>query len=356
MTKMLSIVLALATATTIGCAGTAPVGSDPGDNGGGDDGGSDGGGDGGSDTTPTALDASGTYQMASTFDITTNMPGTVGTIANDFIAATDDPDDPTKWIVDLLIDQLSGTTKSIAQDAESVVVGYANDEVLSLAPTFVTDIKTVGQDFGDMSKHFGLVSTLAVTSAGQAGSYTAVHTVTGVHFKIGTVESDYLFADYGAPNITVPGVGVTLATSGDLTIASHAIPLSYGEILHIGLDAAILPLVDPNATDLQSFFADEIDCGAVGQAVSDAIGFGSAGTYQTACTAGLNYAATFIYGEIDGIDSSPLTFTMAGTAKAFDKNGDGKVDQLATGKWDGTITYVNTPAPMATATFTGARM
>ncbi len=348
--KMFSLAL-LASVTAAGCAGMAPTGGGTGggdDNGGGDDG-------TGSDDVPKALDLTGTYQMASTFDIATNIPGTVGTVTNDFIAATDDPDDPTMWIVDQLLNALpNGAIKSYAQSAEPFVIGYANDEVLSLAPTFVTDIKQVGQDFGDMSKHFGLVSTLAVSKAG--ADYSAVHTVTGLHFKIGTVESDYLFADYGTENITVPGVAVTLDPGGKVNIGTHSVPLSYGKVLHIGLDAAILPLIDPNATDLGSFLADEIDCAAVGQAVSDAVGFGSAGTYEQACRAGLDAAANLIYSQIDKLDSAPLTFAMAGTAKAFDKNSDQKVDQIATGKWDGTISYVGTPAPMATATFTGTRM
>lgn len=356
--KNFSFALALATvsAAAVGCAATSVDDPTAGGDMGGDDGGSDTGTQTGSsgDPAPKALNATGTYLMASTFDISTNLPGTVGAVTNQFIAATDDPDDPTKWVCDLLIAQLSGTAKSIAQDAEDVAVGYLNDELLSIAPTFVTDILQVGQDFGDITKHFGLVSQLAVT--GTPGNYTAVHTVTGVHFKIDNIESDYMFSDYGADNVVVPGVGVTIDTTGKFSVAQHAVPLTYGQVLHIGLDAAILPMIDPNATDLASFLQDEIDCNAVGEAVSDAIGIGSASMYAGACTAGLSAAANLIYAQIDKIDTSPLTFNMAGVAKAGSSNNDGKVDTIAVGKWDGTIGYAGTPAPMATATFTGTRM
>src|SRR5438105_1389915 len=67
--------------------------------------GSGSGGSGGDDT-PKPLDATGKYAMQSQFDIATNMPGTVGTVVNQFIAATDDPDDPTKWILDQIIAQM----------------------------------------------------------------------------------------------------------------------------------------------------------------------------------------------------------------------------------------------------------
>jgi hypothetical protein len=49
---------------------------------------------------PVPTSPEGTFAVTSTFDIATNAPGTPGTIANYFINATDDPDDPTKFIVD----------------------------------------------------------------------------------------------------------------------------------------------------------------------------------------------------------------------------------------------------------------
>ena len=132
-------------------------------------------------------------------------------------------------------------------------------------------------------------------------------------------------------------------------------------MLRIALDAAIIPLVDPSAYDLPSLLADKIDCAQVGQAIDDALtqqfGYGGgAGTWQSACTAGLNYGAQFIYQKIAGIDSSALQFDLTGTAKAVDTNHDYKVDALQTGKWSGTLSYSGTPSTLAPATFTGARM
>ena len=58
-----------------------------------------------------------------------------------------------------------------------------------------------------MSKHFGLVETLAVTGSGS--SYMSVHTVTGAHFKIDTQEQDFAFSDFSVANVVVNQVGVT---------------------------------------------------------------------------------------------------------------------------------------------------
>src|SRR4051794_25312224 len=79
----LSLALALAFGFGIantGCATDSP--DDMGDNGGGGDEG------GGGDDAPRPMDATGKYQVRSTFDIASNAPGKVGEAANAIIAMT----------------------------------------------------------------------------------------------------------------------------------------------------------------------------------------------------------------------------------------------------------------------------
>ncbi len=318
--------------------------------------GGDGSGSGvgtGSDDAPKASDVSGTYRMQSQFDIATNMPGKIGEIGNQFIAATDDPDDPTNWMLDQIINNTSGTTKTFLQNAKPFVAGYLNDRLLDWAPDFFSTMVVLGNDFGEMTKHFGLVESLEISKSGE--SYMSTHTVTGAHFKIDNQEADYMFADYGTENVSVAGVGVTLDATGRLGIADHTVPLSYGKVLRIGLDAAIIPMLDSSATDLNSLFAAKIDCYLVGQYIAEAIGFGSASTYNGACAAGLNASANYLYSKIADIDSDALEFGLAGTARAVDSNNDGKADKLQTGTWAGELSYAGTPAPLAAATFFGER-
>jgi hypothetical protein len=175
------------------------------------------------------------------------------------------------------------------------------------------------------------------------------------------MESDYAFADYSTPNVVVASVGVQLDATGKLSIADHKLPLAYGKILRIGLDAAIIPMVDSNAHNLGELLADKIDCAQVGTYINNAIvqnfGFGPGASVMTgACSAGLNVGANAIYSKISALDSSALEFDVNGTAKAVDSNHDYKVDAIQTGKWAGTLSYSGTPAPLAAATFTGARM
>jgi hypothetical protein len=323
-----------------------------------DDGGGDSSGGGGTQKKP--LDATGTYAMHSTFDLASNMPGTAGTVVNTIIAATDDSDDPTRWVVDQILAQLpDGSVKSALNFAKSFVVGYLNQRVLNLAPDFFSTMVLVGHDFGDIAKHFGLNETLALTGSGT--SYTAVHTVTGAHFTLGTQETDYTLATYHVPDVVVNNVAVTMDATGQLTIAAHNVPLTYGKLLRLGLDAAIIPQIDAGAHNLNELLAHQINCQAVGTAIANAIadfsGFSiGASTFAAACTAGLNAGANFVYAKINAIDGTALQFGLSGTARGFDRNNDRTIDSIATGTWTGTLSYGQAPSPLVPSTFFGERM
>jgi hypothetical protein len=346
-TTRLALVASLALSATAACGpGSSDMGGD------------DGGGGGGSNQPPTKpLDPTGTYTVHSTFDLATNMPGTAGAVVNTIIAATDDVDDPSRWIVDQILAQLpSGTVKTLLQGAEAIGVGALNDELKQIAPDFVTTMIQIGQDFGDLAKNVGLKETLTLTPSQTAGSYIATHTVTGLHFQLGNQTGDLLFASYQLPDVVVGNVAVTMDATGQLTIAAHDVPLSYGQLLKLGLNAAIIPLIDPSAHNLNDLLVHQVDCKAVGTAIASAIDFSSAaGTLATACSAGLNIGANLVYTKINAIDSTALKFSINGSARAVDRNNDRAIDQIQTGTWAGTLAYGATPTPLIPATFFGER-
>lgn len=309
---------------------------------------------------PPDVDASGKYQLKSSIDLAENAPGKAGDVAREFIKATDDADDPTSYLLDLVINSMSsGTFKSLLQGSKPFVAGYLNDRLLEIAPDFVTTMLTIGNDFGQASKTFGLDETLDVTKAG--GAWVGTHSVVGARFKIDNVETDYAFADYNTEAVTVPNVGMTIDPTGKLTLADHKVPLAYGKVLRIALDGAIIPSLDPAAHNLGDLLQHQVNCQVVGealdQACSDAIGFSpGVGTFRTACTVGLQKAADTIYAKIADIDSSALELGITGTAKALDKDQNNQLDTIQTGTWAGTMSYAGTPATLTNATFFGARM
>jgi hypothetical protein len=344
-----ALILALG-ATAAGCAADSPDGSD----------GNGGGGGTGSDDAPRALDASGRYQVTSTFDIAANMPGKVGEVSNAFINMTDGATDPADWILEQAINNINNSfIKGALNTARPFIAGYLNQRLLQIAPDFVTTIVQVGNDFGQATRNFGLIEQLDVTGSGS--TFTAGVSAMGVKFKIDNMEQDVLFADHAIAPVAAAGVGLTLDATGKLDIAEHKLPLSFGKILRLSLDEVIIPAVSPTATNLQTLLPTLVNCQSVGVAISDAIydfsGLSiSSSVGQGACTVGLGIAATKIYEKLDAIDASALEFALTGTSRAVDTNADYKVDRIQTGAWTGTLSYAGTPAPLAAATFMGSRM
>jgi hypothetical protein len=300
------------------------------------------------------LDVTGTYTVHSTFDLATHMPGTAGTVVNTVIQLTDTANDnPTRWLLDQILSKLpDGTVKSALSFAESVGVGFLNDKLLDFAPDFVVSMIQTGTDFGDLAKHFGLNETLTLTGSGT--TYTGVHTVTGVHFKLGNQEGDYAFANYHLANVVVNDVAITMDPTGQLTIAAHSLPLAYGKLLRLGLDAVIIPALDSTAHNLNELFAHLIDCQKVADFITDKIIFGNA-LIKSACDLGIDAGANFVYSKIESIDSTALAFGLSGTARAQDKDNDRKIDVIQTGSWSGTMTYGATPVAMSPSAFYGER-
>jgi hypothetical protein len=339
----LTMLLALG-ATVAGCASDSPDNNN--DDGGGDDGGGDGSG---SETIP--LTADGTYSMTSQFDIATNMPGTAGQVINQIIDATDSPDDPTHWILDQLIAQLpNGQIKSTLSGAVPFVSGYLNDRLLEVAPDFVTTLRDLGNKFGQAAKNFGTLETLEVSNS------SATKTVVGVHFVVDQLELDYLFKDYNVADVAVPGLAVSLEKTGRLSIGEHRVPLAYGKVMRMALDEMVIPLIDPTAITLEDVLKSVVNCKKVGQYVYEAIDLGSPSTFESACLAGLKGGSNAIYMQMAKVDAVALEFGLSGIARGVDKNKDGKLDQIQTGAWTGTLAYGGTAAPLAHGTFIGERM
>lgn len=350
-TKSFSLTASLLLAMSAAVTGCAAQVTDPGPTGGdGSNGNSD---PDNPDNQPVPLSAEGKFAMNETFDLATNMPGTAGEAVNIFIAATDDPDDPTKYIVEKLVAALpDGSIKTNLQSAIPFVSGYLNDRLLMWAPQLVTKVVKIGNGFGEIAHNFGMTGTLDIAANGQA-----IHTIDGFHFKVDTTELDFPFADYGIQPVHADGVGVTLSQTGKLTVADHALPLSYGAALRLGIDELIIPMVDPDAVTLSDVLHNSVDCTAVGQYVYDAVGFGSPSTFESACNAGLTAAGNFVYSELSKLDGAALNFHITGVARGVDANKDGAMDAVQTGSWTGTLDYAGTPAPLApNAKFHGTRM
>ncbi|MEJ7601353.1 MAG: hypothetical protein WKG01_25840 [Kofleriaceae bacterium] len=339
-TTSLSFLLSLS-ATLIGCAGDSPSGPKPGD----DDVNPD------EPEQPVPLTPEGKFDVQSEFDLSKNMPGTAGTVASYFIEATDEPEDPTKFLVDELIKALpDGGIKNAIEDVAPFVTGYLNDRLLQVAPSFVTKIIDVGDAFGQVVEHFGTNELLEIDASGRS-----TKTVHGLHFKIDNIEMDFAFADYGLENSKTENLQVTLESTGKLTVADHKVPLKYGQVLRIALDQAIIPLIDPSAQNLGDLLHGAVNCEKVGQFIYEAIDIGSPSTFESACESGLTLAAGALYNKLEAIDGAALEFGLTGVGRGVDRDRNGSMDDITAGTYTGNMSYAGTPAPLGAAKFFGKR-
>lgn len=343
MTRSHSIALLLAFGTATGCAANAP----------GEDDDYDGGSGSGSNVEDVPLTAEGKFAVESTFDLATNLPGTAGDVINGIIDATDSPDDPTRWILDRLVAQLpDGSFKNFVSGSIPFLSGYLNDRLLDVAPDFVVTLRDVGNKFGQVARNFGTLETIEINAAGQA-----TKVVNGVHFTIDQIELQYMFKDYNMTDVTIPNLAVTLEPTGKLTVAEHKVGLSYGKVLRIALDEVVIPMIDPTAVTLSDLLKNNVNCQAVGAYIYEALGIGSASTFQSACTAGLQAGGQAVYSLINKVDDNAFELGINGIAKGVDSNGDKKMDKIQTGAWTGTLGFIGqSPVALSRGTFIGQRM
>ena len=248
----------------------------------------------------------------------------------------------------------TGVRVAILQGAKPIVAGYLNDELNNLAPDLVGTIVELGQHMADLTKHFGVNEKLDVSGADQ--TLIARVTADGVRFTIDGNQIDLAFVDHDVDDVIADGVLITVENESRMLIGEHALPLPYGKIVRMGLDAAIIPTIDPNAHNLTDLLDNLVNCQAVGQSIATSLGFGTASFWTSACTSGLSGAANLVYEQIAASDSQ-LTFRLTGNARVSDSNGDHKLDKLSFGTWAGTLSYDATDTQLVQpATFVGQRM
>ncbi|MBE7451135.1 MAG: hypothetical protein HS111_20235 [Kofleriaceae bacterium] len=299
------------------------------------------------------LDPRGTYRVASNFDLVSGLPGAIGQVTNTFIDMTDGPYDPATYFLDQAVNAISdSTTRALINGARPALDAIVNEAIRGASPTIVTDLLEIGNDFGQVARKFGTLSTLEVIDASEG--LAASHALTHVVFTIDGQSSQFLLSDLGMSDLRAPNLGFT-QTDARTDVARHQFPLSYGAVLMVALEEVIIPMVDPSATDLESFFNNLINCNSVGATIASYIGVGSSSFYAGACRLGLGYAANYVEGRIRSLDSSALILDVSGNARPMDTNGDRKIDILQNGTWTGSMSYANQPVTLGASTFRGER-
>jgi hypothetical protein len=287
----------------------------------------------------------GTFAVTTRFDLASPIPGPAAAIVGDLIAMTDGPDDPSRYIIDRIVASLpDGTAKTAAHALAPFVAAYVNTKLTAVAPHFVAGIRAISDGLDRVARHFTTVETVRISRDG------ATRVIGGITFEV------------GMKSVTVgwssdPGTSlqVTLDKAGHLAFDEHVLALGYGRMLRVGLETAVIPSVDPAATDLSRALRDLVDCAQLGKLVSEKVGLGSPTLYEAACATGMTAAASDFYARLATIDRSPLELHMTGVAHAIDLDGNGTMDAFDNGGWKGTVGYGSAQTSLGPTLFTGTR-
>lgn len=285
----------------------------------------------------------GAFAIHSTYDVAAMPHGLV----DDLVKATGDP---ARYLVDRIVGALpDGPIKTAAHEAEPFIAAYLDNRLDEVAPRLARGLAQAATELASIASHFGTAETLDIPHHGNA-----MRTITGLRFLVGSAPANVAFVDHGVADLAVP-VRVVLDTSGNLTLSEHVLELSYGRLLRLGLDHAVVPSIEPSASGVAEMLRNLVDCKRVGAAVATALHVDAPSLFEAACTTGLTAAATDLDGRLAELDSVPLVLDLTGFARGTDSDHDGKMDTIDTGVWSGSARYGNAPAPLGTSTFTGAR-
>lgn len=300
---------------------------------GGDDGPSIDGG-----VQPMPIDPAGRFAVRSSIALAAP-PAPVTAVLAELEAATDGPDDPIRYLIDIVIDRLpSGHIKTFATELGPFIAAYVNARIMSAAPRFVPGVRALVHGLGGIARRISTIEHVEIAAGGRM-----VRTIEGVRFDAVEV----YFADVGESDVTVATTAV-VASEG-LVIAVHTAGIAYGSLVRMGLDRSVIPSVVPGARDLAAALHGLVDCHQLGMLIAEAIGLGPAVLYADACTVGLTSAAARIYGTLPALDAMPIALELAGAARAIDRDGNGSMDAIENGRWVGTFDG----APIGAAIFEG---
>jgi hypothetical protein len=305
------------------------------------------------------IDPAGHYQVTSAFSLS-SVPAPAADVLAELTAMTDGTDDPSRYLIDLMIERLpDGTAKTYASAIAPYLAAYINQRLAQVAPKFVDGTRALSVGLSRIAQRFGTTESFDIATDGprvEGDDYVVEskwlqRTIIGVRFDLhaGRDIADVRFAPLGLPDITTKslvtldrgsrggaGSGSGSASAADrLSIAKHTTALPYTRMLRLGFDFAVIPDVVPGAHDLSSALVELVDCSRLGAAVSECVGIGSPSFYATACSAGLNALATKLYARLDAIGANALALELEGEARAVDANGDGPMDAISSGVWSG---------------------
>ncbi len=296
-------------------------------------------------TEPAPLDPIGVFEIRSTYSLAAP-PAIAAPMLAELAAATDGPDDPSRFMIDRLVARLpEGNVQIVAAAVAPYLAAYVQARIGAFAPRLAVGIRGLGDGLGQVARHFGTTEQLTIGADGRARRL-----ITGLRFQPRTNATDAIAIDVPLAPLGIADIATSsnFALAADrLTLGEHSAELPYGAILRAGLDRAIIPRIVPGTSSLNEALVALVDCDHLGMLVAEYVGAGTPATYARACGVALTHLAAEIY---ERIGTAGARMVVAGAARVIDLDGDGPVDVIASGTWSGTVG----DAPLALSVFEGS--
>ena len=103
----------------------------------------------------------GAFSVTSEVDMP--MPAEAASALAPLVAATDGPDDPSRYLLDRLVDQLpAGTIQTVARDAVPLLASYLNTRLADVAPHLTSGLHALALGLERIARHVGTLETWQV--------------------------------------------------------------------------------------------------------------------------------------------------------------------------------------------------
>ena len=270
-------------------------------------------------------DLHGRFALQSTYTLAEAPPEVAGVLAA-LAEATAGPDDPSRYLVDLVVSRLpDGDVRWVAQFLAPSIAAFLQAHVDDIAPRLAPGVRALAAGLTTIATQFGTREELDIDAQG-----VARRTLTALEFAGRVVDMPRVSVTAQA---TLETRTTPASTELRAVVSEHALRLDYSQLLRLGFDRAVIPAVVPDAIDLGGALAALVDCERLGALLAEHLAIGSTGMYARACTLGLAAAAA----EIDGRMPREVTLMLSahGSARAVDADRDGQIDTLQTGAWEG---------------------
>jgi hypothetical protein len=291
-----------------------------------------------------AIDISpaGDFSLHSSFVLTAPPPNAADVLA-ELSAATDNVDDPARYLVDRLVARLpEGKTRQYAESLAPYFAAYLQTKLDTIAPRFSEGIRELVEGTQRIAHRVETIEHVTISSDG-----TARREIEGLRWGPNAVDFTGI-----APVVTtvmlMPPADAARAAPYErqLVFASHQLRVPFGALLRAGFDNTVIPTVVPRTFTLASALDHLVDCPRIGSITSEWMGIGSPELYATACSSALTSLAAHVYAMFVALDAEPFIIELSGVARAFDLDASGAMDRLDEGRWVGMF---------GTGTFEGKR-